>query len=76
MRRNQMAISKKQARAIASLINTTNVWHIAVRDEVAKQDTMDTSKVRFFMERHDEAAHELNAILGVVAVTTYDREAV
>lgn len=71
-----MSISKKQAKQIANLINATTVWCIATKDEVAKKDDMDTTKVRYYMERHDEAAKELNRLLGVPAIVLYNREAV
>ena len=67
-------LSKKQAQQIANLINTTTVWCIATKDEVAKKDDMDTTKVRYYMERHDEAAKELNRLLGVPAVVLYSQE--
>jgi hypothetical protein len=68
-----MAISKKQAKHIASLINACTCWHIAVKDDLAKEDY---TAARQAMEWHDRDAKELNGILGVEAVVLYNREAV
>lgn len=70
-----MAISKKQAKIIAELINTCTVWHMFVRDETAKPDS-DWRKTDRYMESHDKAGRELNAILGVEAIVLYNRGAV
>jgi predicted transcriptional regulator len=69
-----MAISKKQAKQIANLINSCTCWTIAVKDELQKTEP-DNKKVREFMGYHDQYAKELNDILGTIAVFQYNMEA-
>jgi len=68
-----MAISKKQAKQIASLINSCTCWMSAVKDDIAKEDY---KAARQAMQWHDRDGKELNAILGVEAIVLYNREAV
>jgi len=63
---------KSQAQKIATLINATTVYYGIITKEIDSGD-FDPKEVRRHMEFHDQAAKELNAILGVVAVQTYDR---
>ena len=70
-----MAISKKQAKQIAELINSCVCWTTAVRDELAKPD-FDNKKVRQYMGYHDRDGAELNAILGTVAIQCYNHQEV
>ena len=65
---------KSQAQKIATLINATTVYYGIITREIDRGD-FDPTEVRNHMKLHDEAAKELNAILGLVAVNTYDREA-
>ena len=69
-----MAITKKQAKQIASLINSCTVWTIAVKDELRNKE-FDNKKVREFMGYHDRDAKALNDLLGVRAVVLYTPEA-
>ena len=66
---------KSQAQKIATLINATTVYYGIITREINSGD-FDHKEVRNHMKLHDDAAKELNAILGVVAVQTYDREEV
>lgn len=67
-----MAISKKQANKIAELINATTVWYTMVRDEINTNPKYDLETINRWMRTHDEAANELNTILGVTAVQPYN----
>lgn len=67
-------LSKKQAKQIASLINSCTCWSICFRDEVAK-DNMDLEKAKFARITHDRYADQLNALLGVDAVVKFTQEA-
>ena len=69
-----MALSKKQAKEIANLINGVSAWNTAVNSEMAKSE-YDYAKTRRFMEYHDTYAQQLNRLLGLVAVSTYTKEA-
>lgn len=68
-----MALSKKQAKEIANLVNGVAAWSSAVKDEIASADH-DYRKTRRFMDYHDTYAQQLNRLLGLVAVATYNRE--
>lgn len=68
-----MALSKKQAKEIANLVNGVSAWHSAVKDACASTEC-DYSRIRRFMDYHDNYAQQLNRLLGLVAVTTYCRE--
>jgi hypothetical protein len=68
-------LSKKQAKELASLINSCTCWTIAVKDELLK-DEPDSKKVREFMGYHDRDAALLNDLLGTIAVFQYTPEAV
>ena len=65
-----MAISKKQANKIATLINTCTVYTMMVNSAMEKNEP--NTKIRSRMQTHDEAAKELNEILGVTAVALYN----
>lgn len=69
-----MAISKKQAKELANLINGVSIWSTAVTAECDKTD-YDYEKTRRFMDYHDNYAQQLNRMLGLVAVSTYRKEA-
>ena len=68
-----MAISKKQAKQIASLINSCTVWSTSVNAVLDTNGTpeYDGRKVRRFMGYHDRDAQALNDLLGVQAVCLY-----
>ena len=68
-------LSKKQAKQIASLINSCTCWTIATKDELSKAEP-DNKKVREFMGYHDRDAAELNEILGTIAVFQYNMETI
>ena len=70
-----MAISKKQAKQIAELINSCMCWTTAVRDELAKKD-FDSQRARRLMGYHDRDGATLNTILGQEAVVLYYKETV
>ena len=65
-----MKISKKQANHIASLINTCTVYTMMVNSAMEKNEP--STKIRSRMQTHDEAAKELNEILGTTAVALYN----
>lgn len=67
-----MRITKKQVELLASLINTCTVYTMMVKDALAEE--VYNPKVREFMETHDEAAVQLNTILGTTAVCLYNRK--
>lgn len=62
-----MAISKKQARQIAYLVNSITVWNTA-----AKEAVMQGKPSRQYMNWHDQYAEELNNLLGLPAVSLYN----
>ena len=66
---------KSQAQKIATLINATTVYYGIITREIDRGD-FDPKEIRNHMKLHDDAAKELNAILGLVAVQTYDRQEV
>lgn len=69
-----MALSKKQAKVIANLINDCSVWNNTVTSMLARTDSPEYSSklVRQGMAYHDESAQKLNDILGTQAVTLYN----
>lgn len=68
-----MAISKKQAKQIANLINSCTCWAIAFKDEIASPN-FDPARAKRLRGYHDQYAQELNDLLGVEAVIKYERE--
>lgn len=68
-------MTKKEAKLIASLVNSTNCYLIMVKDEL-KSPTRDSEKVNRYMDLHDEYALQLNRLLGVVATHTYRGESI
>lgn len=71
-----MKLSKKQAKLIASLVNGATCWYGEVKEQVSKPDSeYDSKKVRQAMAFHDSYARQLNELLGVTALHTYDMEA-
>ena len=70
-----MKLSKKQAKELSSLITGATVWYGAVKEELAKPDSeYNGKKVRQAMAYHDNYARQLNELLGVTALHTYNME--
>ena len=69
-----MAITKKQAKQIAKLVNGCTCWATAVKAELTKTD-FDNKMVREMMGYHDQYGKELNDLLGVQAIILYTPEA-
>lgn len=63
-----MALSKKQAKQIADLINECICWTICVNADLKAGDNEECQKS---MKRHDVAGKKLNAILGQQAINLY-----
>ena len=69
-----MALSKKQAKQIAELVNSCTAWSIAFKDEIVNPD-FDPNRAKRYRDYHDKYAAELNNLLGLTAVHLYTPEA-
>ena len=63
-----MAITKKEGKEIAKLMNDVVVWNNAVIDGIGKKSSND---IRMFMSWHNSSGRKINQMLKTTAVHLY-----